>query len=233
MKEKYEYEFNSLEKFLNKTVGLWRINRDSIDFKWGYFAPKFGFALKLNHGFYFDKQYRLDFQFLWGYFSILLPFYKKEEPDCEWDSHGFSTDKQSLWIYLGENVKIIYYPFVTLIHDKYEVLTATNKWVKPDGYYPDHNDDRKIETYPYKYVLKSGEIQNRNATIWVERRIYHYKWLKFLRKTFTSLYIVFDDEVGERSGSWKGGVVGCNYDILPNETPYECLKRMESERIFK
>lgn len=32
--------------------------------------------------------------------------------------------------------------------------------------------------------------------------------------------------------SWKGGTIGCGYALRPNESPYECLKRMEQERKF-
>jgi hypothetical protein len=39
-------------------------------------------------------------------------------------------------------------------------------------------------------------------------------------------------ECGERKGSWKGGTLGCSYELLPNETPLDCLKRMEKERKF-
>jgi len=44
--------------------------------------------------------------------------------------------------------------------------------------------------------------------------------------------ISFDQEIGDRAGSYKGGTVGCSYDLKPNETPLECLRRMEKERSF-
>lgn len=44
--------------------------------------------------------------------------------------------------------------------------------------------------------------------------------------------VQFDGEVGERSGSWKGGTVGCSYDKLPTEGIEQCLRRMEKEREF-
>ena len=40
------------------------------------------------------------------------------------------------------------------------------------------------------------------------------------------------EEVGKKKGSWKGGCIGCSYDLKPGETPEECLKRMEKEREF-
>jgi hypothetical protein len=42
--------------------------------------------------------------------------------------------------------------------------------------------------------------------------------------------IEFNDEVGERSGSWKGGTIGCSYAMLPTDTIESCLRRMEKER---
>jgi hypothetical protein len=48
----------------------------------------------------------------------------------------------------------------------------------------------------------------------------------------TSIEVGFDDEVGERTGSWKGGTIGCGYDMLPDESAVQCLRRMERERKF-
>ena len=41
--------------------------------------------------------------------------------------------------------------------------------------------------------------------------------------------IEFDDEVGKDKRSWKGGCLSCSYNLLPNETPEECIRRMEKE----
>jgi len=43
----------------------------------------------------------------------------------------------------------------------------------------------------------------------------------------------FDREIGERSGSWKGGCIGCGWDMKPGETAEQTLRRMESERTFR
>lgn len=86
-------------------------------------------------------------------------------------------------------------------------------------------------TFPYTYVLKSGEVQNRTAT--VEEKIAYYwrPWIPF-SKYWRYADIDFNDEVGERSGSWKGGTIGCSYTIEKGETPEQCLRRMERERKF-
>jgi hypothetical protein len=88
---------------------------------------------------------------------------------------------------------------------------------------------------PYTYKLKSGEVQHRIATVGVEEREWRwnaFKWSKFPRKISRTIKVDFDDEVGERSGSWKGGTLGCGYVLLPNETPLACLRRMENNRKF-
>lgn len=91
------------------------------------------------------------------------------------------------------------------------------------------------EAYPYRYTLKSGEVQERRATVHVERREWRARWWPLIprRKSCTSISVDFDDEVGEGTGSWKGGTTGCGYDMLDHETPLDCLRRMESERRFE
>lgn len=89
-------------------------------------------------------------------------------------------------------------------------------------------------TYPYTYVLKSGTIQRREARVFVDRMTWRARWWPLIpiRKVRTSISINFSEEVGERTGSWKGGCTGCGYDMLPDETPLMCLRRMERERKF-
>lgn len=45
-------------------------------------------------------------------------------------------------------------------------------------------------------------------------------------------FVEFDDEVGERTGSWKGGCTGCSYEWERNETMLSALRRMEATRKF-
>ena len=92
------------------------------------------------------------------------------------------------------------------------------------------------ETHPYQYVLGDGRIQDRLATIMVEEREWRprwFRWTNIFAKIRTDIDIEFSGEVGEREGSWKGGTVGCSWDLLPGETPLECLRRMEKERVFR
>lgn len=87
------------------------------------------------------------------------------------------------------------------------------------------------ETHPYRYVLNRGDVQDRTATIKVERRTWTRPWLPW-RRVSTYIDVEFNGEIGERSGSWKGGCIGCSYDMLPGESALETLRRMERERKF-
>ena len=88
------------------------------------------------------------------------------------------------------------------------------------------------KTFDYTYYLKNGEVQQRKASVTIERRTWYVRGWPWKKMIITSIDVVFDDEVGERSGSWKGGTIGCSYEMLPNETPEQTLRRMESERKF-
>ena len=90
------------------------------------------------------------------------------------------------------------------------------------------------ETYPYIYDLKSGKRQYRTAAVHIVRMIWKARWYPIIWrvKTSTSIDVKFSDEVGERTGSWKGGCIGCGCEMLSGETPLETLRRMERERKF-
>ena len=103
----------------------------------------------------------------------------------------------------------------------------------------DHNKEKferlESETYDYTYRLKNGKIQNRKATVFVDRMTWRMRWWPLFpfQKSRTCISVKFSDEVGEGTGSWKGGCTGCGYEMKLGETPLECLRRMESEREFK
>lgn len=58
-----------------------------------------------------------------------------------------------------------------------------------------------------------------------------WHWIEDCMK-WRGIDVDFDGEVGERTGSWKGGTVGCSYESRPGETPVQTLRRMERERRF-
>ena len=244
MRERYSYE---LPKWM-KLLGIWRINRDSIDFKWGYFAPRAGLELVLNRGTYFDQRYAINFALGWGKFMVYLPFRTKLEEGCDMPRYGVAVHNDTFWIYKGgdyqdgqcQNQWISWYlPFFSYTFVGHWIEDKDHNWVrmshrKHKG--PEPWDFRKdkayVEVHPYKYTLKNGTVQQRTATCTVEKRIWHRKWFPFLKRESTVIDVEFSDEVGERSGSWKGGTIGCSYEMLPDETVYDTISRMERERKF-
>lgn len=108
-------------------------------------------------------------------------------------------------------------------------------WKIDEKDFPDH---RYIYTEPYTYTRRSGEVQQRTATFYVEEREWRLKAFQKLpfpfgpKRVRRSISIQFNDEVGEQTGSWKGGTTGCGYDMNPGESALECLRRMEAERKF-
>lgn len=85
----------------------------------------------------------------------------------------------------------------------------------------------------YRYVRKDGSVQVATATFYVERRARGFHWLRLPLFKRTSLWVDFDQELGERTGSWKGGVLGTGIDMMKGETPRDALRRMERERRFE
>lgn len=229
MKERHSHEIHwALKKFL----GVWRINKESIDTNWGYFAPRFGLEFKINRGGYFRQDYSLDLCLGWGHFNVTLPFKTKRTEDCEWLSYGFNFFEKTLMLRWGEHLKVIDLPFISYQFKHHRVIDKQGNWI--DGRDSYDNPDIWRETHSYTYTLESGEVQHRKATCYIEERQWKRKWLPtfFPCSTLTcrSIDITFDDEVGERTGTWKGGTLGCRYDMIDGETIEQTLRRMEKER---
>lgn len=230
MEEVYSSEFNWWQKLASKYLGMWRINRDSIDFKWGYFAPRPGIALLLNMGGYESQRVTVSFCLGWGYLQIKLPFKTRSDGGFDHPRYGFQMHHDTLWVHKGASDLFSWYlPFFSWHFDWHRCQLADGSWI---DYHYDKRDQFYTEKHPYTYKLNSGEIQNRIATCTVEERQWHRKWLPFVKMRNRIINVKFDGEVGEKSGSWKGGVCGCGYDLLPNESIESCLRRMEREEKF-
>lgn len=123
-------------------------------------------------------------------------------------------------------------------HMRHEVRMADGSWaLVPRWKLGEPHVDPEPEKldFPYRYILKNGTVQDRTATVSVERRAWRprcLRWTSLFEDGRTSINVAFNDEVGERSGSWKGGTIGCGYELLPGETPEQSLRRMEAERKF-
>lgn len=228
MKETYKHEFNSAQRLFAKLTTMWRINKDSIDFKWGYFAPRLGLELQLNQGGYFSQNYSINICFLWGAFHIVLPFKTKREESCEWLTYGLMYYEKSFVWRWGDLYKSWDIPFVSWEFDFHLVKTDSGEF---ETYSYDMPQAKK-EVFDYTYILNNGDMQKVKATCTEELWQWHRKWFRLSRMIRRSIDISFSGEVGEEAGSWKGGCIGCGYDMLPGETVEQCLRRMEKERKF-
>lgn len=187
----------------------------------------------------FEEEFCLD---LFG-FLIALPIldrWVREPHECMeswgvyWESHG-----HSLVFCWRDRTKFIHMPWRLEIY-KREVMKADGTWTRQIQSYekdcPPDGDGRLIQSFEYRYELKSGEIQYPIAKVHVERYEWRRKWhmsLPLFNKVRKSIDVEFDREVGESSGSWKGGCIGCGYDMLPHESAEMTLRRMERERVFR
>ena len=153
---------------------------------------------------------------------------------------------ESFWLRLGMKTKCFYMPWswdwvrtsVLRVDGHWEHETTAARLGQRDKQFYDKNKWGlifKYETFPYTYVLKNGQRQEVLATVKTEEREWRWRWFKWaswpsmVRRTIS---VEFSDEVGERRGSWKGGTLGCGWDMLPGESPEACLRRMEMERKF-
>ncbi len=123
-----------------------------------------------------------------------------------------------------------------------EYMAIDGNWYHHDVYpYEWRKDDpgagpeaAKI-SQPYPYLTRGGTFQGDiTATAHMERThmVYRVFGLPVKRVIKHSIDVAFDKEVGSERGSWKGGTVGCGYDMKPGETISQTLHRMRRERSF-
>lgn len=153
--------------------------------------------------------FKLCFMFPW-------PWMSKDDGQCSGHTYGFNFFGTGLHLHWGKQRG--------KRNDPFTVIDMPWQWR-----HKEHKILSEPETHPYKYVLRNGEVQDREATIKKESRLWWRPWLPFRRLEY-SIDVAFDKEVGERSGTWKGGVFGCGYTMQPGETPRDTLRRMEAER---
>lgn len=182
-----------------------------------------GIYIELPTDWHEDQKLELTIKGLIFFLHIGLPWFGKIYPDhsqCCGPRYGFQFFCEYLWLYYGQDTG----------HSKDPKRSYTVNM--PWGWtHVRHDVLSKPESHPYRYNLKRGDVQDRIATIQVERREWRRKWLPWKRVS-QYIRVDFSDEVGERSGSWKGGTVGCSYEMVGTETPVGTLRRMEQERTF-
>lgn len=235
-----------LKKRVEKNYTIYK--NDWMEFCTGFHKLHF----KISPASYFDNRAAIQFSTIWGQIFIHLNFIRSKYDECDPPQYGFYFYGHDNWFpdtfvwCWGRKTHHFSMPW-TLEWYRTSVLRKDGEWeheLQPTRLGQRNKrfwDDEKWkdvfwqETYPYTYVLKRGEIQEVLATVKVEEREWRRKWLKFtplfnlVRRTIS---INFSDEVGERRGSWKGGTLGCGWDLKKGETPLIALRRMEIERKF-
>ncbi|HEY0658046.1 MAG TPA: hypothetical protein VGD05_06215 [Pyrinomonadaceae bacterium] len=219
---------------------------------WLTFYPKWSnVALSLDLVEYDGDRPQLHFCLGWGNFFIKLPFKLKYNDHFEAPTYGVYYHERAIWIQHGiDKVTAFHLP-----HDwdwvRTSKLLKSGEWIHErrgdikrigGDWKARHAQQESVEpllwreTYDYTYRLKSGAIQNIKATVTVEEREWRWRWLRWLKRPSRiskTIAVKFSEEVGEERGSWKGGTVGCGYSMLKDESPEECLRRMEKERRFE
>lgn len=186
-------------------------------------------------------------------------FFRGGDYGMDRPQYGFSSSEEGLHLHWGKRSKMLWWPW-GLEHIRTEYLGTDLNW-HDDRSHPENTWSRQhpnplhryngpvgpekwSEVHPYRYMLQSGEVQEVEATITRRRAFHGRQWFgpvrfrRFLRsimpkRVFDSIDVQFNGEVGERAGSWKGGCIGCSYDIKPEESPRSALMRMQRERRFR
>ena len=224
-------------RFFNKGKYGW-----DARFNWGEVSGGLGLALGLSS---FEEHFSLNIHLIYPNLYITLPFLNRwhSEPEDMMDRWGFSIDRDgfaSIHLNWGNKTKILHFPWNYEHHRTSHMFGGGTWYTEPKGKSYFENMEavqgkKWIADYPYTYILKSGDHQKRTATVTVIEMEWRQKWLKWTKmfaKVRRSIDVQFDDEVGERSGSWKGGTLGCGYTMQPKDTPLDTLRRMERERKF-
>ena len=240
--------------------GMWRgwlKNGQSFELVWHRRAWEFGGGVHV-HSNDDDNGSRMLFLKLWRFMAV-IPLGIRRGPisiDQEPQWSVYASKEFGLTAHWGLRRWSLDFPWAFDWH-RTSYLLADGSWlhewrndqpgVNPKSKYKDNFDHYQsilaqrdgrewTAEYPYTYTLRSGDKQRVTATIKVreyERRRHWLRWTKLFAKVERTLDVTFSDEVGEQAGSWKGGCIGCGWDLKPGETPEQALRRMEAERTFR
>lgn len=250
--------FHLMWRMVRKAVG----HRFDTRFTWGELnihRPRFDIGLRLSSRGDDDGSREPDMLIVHGIVFGLylhLPTYIcarfKAGDRHRWDDgaeFGFYTIDTSIVWKWKQSYTSWQFPFFSYEHLSTEVLSIDGKktlWKEfaknrrkgaPTTIFPFADRDKaqcaSCEVHPYTYTRRNGEVQHRMATVYVERMTHTRKWFPFLKSVRTSIWVSFNEEIGEEVGSWKGGTTGCGWNMLAGETALDCLRRMEADRFFE
>jgi hypothetical protein len=125
------------------------------------------------------------------------------------------------------------------IYPKYETAAIKNRAF--DKY--DNWDDvqSNIEIFKWFRFADPYDGQEIVARVNIEQRVWvrgpkwiHWltKWIPGAKLVSRTLDIEFNHEVGSRKSSWKGGTLGCAYEMQPGETIEQTWKRCLKDKTW-
>jgi hypothetical protein len=178
------------------------------------------------------------------YIAFSFPW-RKVVPDqgqCQGPTYGFYCSAEAIVFHYGKTTgrpgdpyKFVYWPW-SWNHVRHSYLNPDGSLHHHAGRGEYNAPEETKQAHPYTYRLNNGTLQHRTATINGEEREWRWrglKWLPWPRKIQRTIDVDFDGEVGERTGSWKGGTTGCGWDWKSGESMEQALRRMERERRFR
>ena len=238
--EEFYYHNEPRTPWILKKLRCFEFTRHEWRFAWGEVTWSWGLALSLSS---FAEGWSLHIHPLFGSWYIKLPrvLPHKGPKDGGVDTWGFTswwdTDLQGvIQLSWGPERSFSLEPFWRWQGHCRELLLKDGTWHREDLRGDVSPETLYSETFPYRYCTSNYEIQTVQATVTVDRSTIRRRFLSrwpYFEKTQTWINIKFDDEVGERRGSWKGGVLGCSYEMRDCESPRETLLRMERTRKFR
>lgn len=216
-----------------RALGCFSIDGKSYRMRWGEFT--WGWSLGFGYSVYHEGG-TLYFSPLFFSIYFKVPMIINQRPGTEdyCARFGVSYHARAFQFSWRTACKIIHLPW-DWEHVRHTYLredgsvhhhAARGEWKEPEEIKSSH---------PYTYIRESGEVQERTATIYGDERECRWRWLKWLpwpRMIRRSISVSFDQEVGEGTGSWKGGTVGCGTDWRKGEPQVGALRRMERETRF-
>lgn len=218
---------------------------------WFEFYPKISnLSFTYQHGNYNDERPLIHICLGWGNLYFNLPFKTNNVNNigCENPRYGFYWFEGQPWFCLGKDYKTFrmpwnfeWYKTQTLLNDGTWFEESVNNRKDFLSSFNFLKENAWNELIPFTYIFpendhRKEEKQHRVARVTFKRmefRRYGLMNFKIFNKIYNSLYFDFNDEVGIKSGSWKGGTLGSSVDVLPNETYEEAFRRAVETIISK
>lgn len=167
--------------------------------------------------------------FSWGELLLKFGIFRDKNNEYDYPCYGiifYSVNGETpnyVCIRHGKKTRIIYLPWHKKLYKR--------EFHAQNGGTTDKEHEAIKERHLYKYTLESGFVQDRMASV-VEKKITWTSWWGLKKEVERRIEVKFNLEVGEDTGSWKGGVLGTSFQMKEDETALQALRRMEKTLKF-